>query len=487
MIKILFVSSAEFGYAKIAEIFAAKHGLDDVIFESAYIGSKSVNHAVAEILSRNQFDLNNFSKLSVLANKSFDILITLNHKASTEQSLFLPGYPTRLCWRVPKPATSKTGLVDGNDLISIVSKIENYIKSFIDNYYLEAFTEATQRTHFILDSLPVGIIAHDLNRYITYFNKAAEEITGFAKKEVIGKDCNIVFPDKFCGSNCLFCNDHKNFKQTSYSVNIIAKNGEMKNLEMSLSPVKDNFKETIGVLASFKDCTNEINLANKLKGIESFSGIIGKDPKMLEVFDLIKSVADSNVPVLIYGPSGTGKELVASAIHNEGSRSDKNFVTINCGALPVTLLESELFGHVKGAFTGAVRDKKGRFELADGGTILLDEIGDISQEMQVKLLRVLQEGTFERLGSEKTTKVNVRIISATNKNLETEIKAGRFREDLYYRLSVVPVTLPPLRDRKCDIPLLIAYILKKVHIQTGDDTKNITVSKEALRKCNNIN
>ena len=480
MIKILFASSAEYCYAQIAEMFASSFKLVNANFMSAYIGDKDINHSVSKILMENKLIPGPVRKLSEIADISFDIFVILTNKYSTNENLFLPGYPAKLRWKIPEPTISKDGTVKEDYYIDIINKIENYVKTFITNYYLEAFAEATGKTHFILDSLPIGIIAHDMNRYITYFNKMAEEITGFTKEETIGKDCNIVFPNKFCGSRCLFCSDHENFESTTYPVNIITKQGERKNLEMSLSPVKDNFKVTVGVLASFKDCTNEMNLENKLRGIESFSGIIGKDPKMLEVFDLIKIVADSNAPVLIYGASGTGKELVASAIHNEGNRSIKNFVTINCGALPETLLESELFGHVKGAFTGAIRDKKGRFELADNGTILLDEIGDISPAMQVKLLRVLQEGTFERLGSEKTTKVNVRVISATNKNLETEIKAGRFREDLYYRLSVVPVKLPALKERKCDIPLLIAYILKKMHLQTGENTKDISVSEESL-------
>jgi transcriptional regulator with GAF, ATPase, and Fis domain len=180
---------------------------------------------------------------------------------------------------------------------------------------------------------------------------------------------------------------------------------------------------------------------------------------MNELFRTIEDVADVNVPVLIQGESGTGKELVASAIHSEGQRSKKPFVPVNCAALPEGILESELFGHEKGAFTGAIKDKKGRFELADGGTLFLDEVGELSRTVQAKLLRVLQEGRFERVGAERSKRVDVRIISATNRDLKAEVEKGNFRQDLYYRLAVVPVLLPPLKKRKDDIPLLVNHFL----------------------------
>jgi transcriptional regulator with GAF, ATPase, and Fis domain len=219
-------------------------------------------------------------------------------------------------------------------------------------------------------------------------------------------------------------------------------------------------------------------LRRRLKTEQSFSGIVGRDAKMLELFDSIRELAEVNMPVLIQGESGTGKELVAAAVHNEGLRCDKPFVPVNCAALPEGVLESELFGHVKGAFTGAVSDRKGRFELADGGTIFLDEIGDLPPTMQVKLLRVLQEGTFQRVGGEETIKVDVRVISATNKDLWAEVTAGKFREDLYYRLCVVPLHLPALRHRRNDIPLLADWLLKKT--LTEVDRTDVVLSPEAV-------
>ena len=220
------------------------------------------------------------------------------------------------------------------------------------------------------------------------------------------------------------------------------------------------------------------NLRRQLKTDVGFAGIVTLDPTMLEIFETIKELAEIDAPVMIQGESGAGKELVAMAIHNEGHRAHQPFIAINCGALPVGLLESELFGHVKGAFTGAFRDKKGRFELANNGTIFLDEIGDLSPTLQVKLLRVLQEGTFERVGDEKTKRVNVRVISATNKDIMREIDAERFRRDLFYRMCVVPITIPPLRERRNDIPLLTDHILKRA--VNKKNRKDMKISPEAL-------
>jgi len=227
-----------------------------------------------------------------------------------------------------------------------------------------------------------------------------------------------------------------------------------------------------------EDVTELSGLRDLLKTEKSFAGIVGTSPNIVGIFDTIREVADVSVPVLIMGESGTGKELVARAIHNESSRAGRPFVPVNCGALPDGLLESELFGHVKGAFTGAVRDRKGRFELADTGTIFLDEIGDLSPSMQVKLLRVLQESSFERVGGEKTVTVEVRVVCATNKDLVREVEAGRFRDDLYYRLAVVPITVPPLRERLVDVPLIAEHILAREAAGAGG--RRVRLSDEVV-------
>jgi len=258
------------------------------------------------------------------------------------------------------------------------------------------------------------------------------------------------------------------------------KDGTKLDLQLSAFIVKEENRssESLCMVFSFVDITELAHLRRRLKTEQSFAGIVGRNAKMLELFDTIREVAEVDVPVLIQGESGTGKELVAAAIHNESLSADKPFVPVSCGALPEGVLESELFGHVKGAFTGAVRDRKGRFELANGGTIFLDEIGELPGAMQVKLLRVLQEGTFQCVGGEETIKVDVRVISATNKNLAEEVAAGRFREDLFYRLCVVPIYLPSLRERRNDIPLLAEHLLRKALTEVGRE--DVGLSSEAV-------
>ena len=242
------------------------------------------------------------------------------------------------------------------------------------------------------------------------------------------------------------------------------RNGHLHEISLLVSAAAFEYEEQTLAVVILEDVT-ELNGLRRLMDVESsFAGLIGGHPSMQQLYETIRDIADSDVPVMILGESGTGKELVARAIHSEGVRRNGSFVPVNCGAIPDGLLESELFGHVKGAFTGAVRDRKGRFELADGGTIFLDEVGDLSPHMQVKLLRVLQEGTFERVGGESTLSVDVRIVCATNKDLEHEADTGRFRNDLYYRLCVVPITMPPLRDRASDLPLLAEHLLERYAI-----------------------
>ena len=327
----------------------------------------------------------------------------------------------------------------------------------------------------VLDSLKEGIIAHDLSRRIFFFNQEAERISGYDRQEVIGKDCHEAFGHPFCGGRCRFSDEAPGVTEDSeHTLSITTKSGELRRVEMSITRMKGDSGELVGILTSFRDVTDLFSLKLQAGKLTSFSNIIGQDHNMYKIFKHIRDVSGYDYPVHISGETGTGKELVATAIHNESTRNGAPFVPINCGALPEGLIESELFGHVKGAFSGAIRDKKGRFELADGGSVFLDEVAELSNNMQSKLLRFLQENQFERVGGEKTLSVDIRVISATNINLKEAVKSGQFREDLYYRLNVIPLQIPPLRERKIDIPLLIERFLLDAAERYGRDPLKVS-------------
>ncbi len=333
--------------------------------------------------------------------------------------------------------------------------------------------EARRIKNRVIESSVNPIAMADMHGLLTYANNSFLQTWGYDKiKDVLGKSLEDFWHMRIETQDALRTGSNWIGKVSGRG-----KDASELDLQLSATLVRDENSEPLCMAFSFVNITEISQLRRRLKEEQSFAGIIGRDPKMLELYDIIREIAEVAVPVLIQGDSGTGKELVAAAIHSEGPRAAEAFVPVNCGALPEGILESELFGHVKGAFTGAVRDRKGRFELADGGTIFLDEVGDLPKAMQVKLLRVLQEGTFERVGGEETIKVDVRVISATNKNLRKEVNAGKFREDLFYRLSVVPVLLPPLRERQNDIPLLVDHLLAKAIAETG--RANVSISPDA--------
>lgn len=330
----------------------------------------------------------------------------------------------------------------------------------------------------ILDSLSEGIIAHDKERRILFFNRTAEKITGYKRSEALGRDCHEVFGGPFCGGKCSFKELPPDpWEDTMYPLNILTKQGEPRRVEMTITGMNDNEGGLAGVIASFRDVTDLIGRKAHAGQRNGFAGFVGRDPKMLQIYKQIRELGSNDYPVHITGETGTGKELVAKAIHDEGRQEGGAFVPVNCAALPEGILESELFGHVKGAFTGAVRDKKGRFELAHGGTIFMDEVADLPRSVQAKLLRVLQEGTFDRVGGEKTISVDVRLISATNRSLRHEVETGGFREDLFYRINVFPIHMPPLRQRKGDIPLVAEHLLDKARMEVQ---KAANFSDEAL-------
>ncbi|MCC7202189.1 MAG: sigma 54-interacting transcriptional regulator [Nitrospirae bacterium] len=321
----------------------------------------------------------------------------------------------------------------------------------------------------ILNSIADGIVVIGLDHRILFINRAAEEMFGRPDIDAIINDrmCNDAISHHGCEVGCLLNMTMESGEPVYNYETFCEKKGRKMFLSINTAVLRGNNDVIIGGIETIRDITLIKELNKELKNKYSFENIIGKDRRMHEVYELISEVAPTKATVLIEGETGTGKELIATAIHLNSPRNNKPFIKATCAALSEGLLESELFGHVKGAFTGAIADKTGRFELADHGTIFLDEIGDVSLHTQIKLLRVLQEGEFERVGDSKTIRVDVRVIAATNKDLKAAVEKGEFREDLYYRLKVVPIHVPPLRDRKEDIPLLLKHFIEKYNKELG--------------------
>jgi PAS domain S-box-containing protein len=311
-------------------------------------------------------------------------------------------------------------------------------------------------------------------------NKAAEEITGFSSKEAIGHYCFDIFRADICQSRCALKETLKTKKEIiNLPATILKKGGQKVPISISTAVLKNERGQIIGGVETFRDLSAIEELKKELAQKYTLGDIISKNHMIHDIFNILPNIAESDSTVLIQGASGTGKELFAKAIHNLSRRKEKPFIKVNCGALPDTLLESELFGYEKGAFTDAKKDKPGRFALANGGTIFLDEVGDMSPSLQVKLLRVLQEKEYEPLGSTSPKKTDVRIIAATNKALSKLVSEGKFRDDLYYRLNVVKIDLPSLSQRREDIPLLIDAFIRKFNAKMG---KRISgVSDKVLR------
>ena len=332
----------------------------------------------------------------------------------------------------------------------------------------------------ILDSIADGVFTVDRDWRITSFNRAAERITGFKREEAIGQYCYEIFRSDHCLERCPLRETMETGKEiVNKEVRVLDRFNRTVPVSVSTAVLRNERGEIIGGVETFRDLSLLKELEEEIREKYTFQDMVSRNPRMMELFRILPDIAQSDVTVLIVGESGTGKELFAHAIHKLSRRKDGPLIKVNCSALPETLLESELFGYVKGAFTDAKKDKPGRFKLAEGGTIFLDEIGDVSVAVQVKLLRVIEQKEFEPLGATYTEKVDVRIIAATNRDLEEMVKDGRFREDLYYRLNVMKVELPPLRERRDDIPLLVEHFIQKYNKKMGKEIEG--VSEEAMR------
>jgi PAS domain S-box-containing protein len=314
----------------------------------------------------------------------------------------------------------------------------------------------------VLDSIADGVFTVDDKMRITYFNKAAERITGVPREDAIGQFCFEILRANICEKTCaLKCSFSTGKEIINKQVNILRADGRQIPISISTSVLRDDSGKIVGGVESFRDLSQIEELRKEIYRTYTFEDIVSKNHLVLALFDILPNIAESESSVLIQGPSGSGKELFARAIHNLSRRRNGPFVAVNCGALPDTLLESELFGYVQGAFTDAHKDKAGRFESARGGTIFLDEVDSLAQATQVKLLRVLQEKEFQPLGATAEVKADVRVIAATKEDLGRLVADRAFRDDLYFRLNVVKLELPALASRRDDIPLLVHHFIEK--------------------------
>jgi len=333
--------------------------------------------------------------------------------------------------------------------------------------------------HLIFDSIEDGVFTVDLEWKITSFNRAAEKITGIPRKTAIGQPCLEVFKTNVCKTDCILQRTLKYNKPVfNTPVYIIGSDSKRIPVTVNATILRDHKNQMIGGVETFRNLSKVSNFQRSFRKYHSFEKMVSKNQKMFEIFSNLKLIADSNCTVLIEGPTGTGKELLAEAVHNNSRHKNGPFVPVNCGALPETLIESELFGYKAGAFTDAKTDKPGRFERAQDGTIFLDEIGDIPSALQIRLLRVLENKVYEPLGAVKPSKTNARVVVASNHNLENLVKEKKFREDLFFRVNIMKLTLPELAQRKEDIPLLVDHFLERFN---HDKKKNVLgLTQEAM-------
>ncbi|MFH1116083.1 MAG: sigma 54-interacting transcriptional regulator [Pseudomonadota bacterium] len=326
--------------------------------------------------------------------------------------------------------------------------------------------------------LEEGVVISDKDRRIRFLNRAAERITGHSAEQVVGRKCYDVFQSDLCHSDCKLLKAMESGEEI-VAPTVMLKNGrgELVYIRGVTTPLGEdgNFKAVAQIIS---DVTEIVSLRRHVVGSYAEPSFITGTPQLLQMLEMIPDLAASDVPVLILGETGTGKEVLAREIHYQSRRKGARFVRVNCGALPDTLLEAELFGTVAGAYTDAKKARKGRLELAEGGTVFLDEIGDMTRATQVKVLRVLQEKTYEPLGTSRTRRADVRFISATNQNLAEMVEKGEFRKDLYYRINTMVLPIPPLRNRREDVPRLVSHFLKKHGFLTGKDIR--TVDQEVM-------
>jgi len=500
-LRVLFLCGGNACLSQMAEGLLRSLGGDRVETASAGLRADGVHSRTIQVMDEIGLDLSHHESKAVddLERKTWDVVVTLcdparelciaasaptrtdpEQRAATHQAL--AGNPYLLHWNIADPAKAEGAHEQILQAFRAArDEIRQRLAVFIDHGYMTALSEERHARRQLLDGLTDGVLIHDDQQVFQVMNRAAEELTGLKRDQVLGRHCHDIFgPTGMCGGQCDFQDGPPGqFERKDREVTFPGADGEDRRVKMVVNHVATRGDRLDQVVATLHDITELDRLRTRSQHAHSLHGMVAISRAMKEVFETIRQVSASDYPTLVLGESGTGKELTANAIHNESRRKGGPFVPINCGALPENILESELFGHVRGAFTGAIRDKKGRFELAHKGTLFLDEVGELSPAFQVRLLRVLQEKSFEKVGGEKSINVDVRIVSATNRDLRQMVAEGEFREDLFYRLCVVPITLPPLRERREDIPLIIEQVLAQIREESGKDFR--TLSDDAMR------
>lgn len=403
------------------------------------------------ILFSENSDGMNFLKQALGENRAFtNLAFNIKTKNEIEKNVLASITPIV---RNEKVISSVLVFRDTKEMLNLAEELEARTTELIDQ---------KNKLDAIFNSNIEGTFTIDEDWNVTSFNAAAVKITGYKENEAIGKKCWDIFNSSICRNGCHMEQTMKKSKPTiGNELEIINKSGKRVPIRVNSAILRNNKNEKIGAVETFLDISEIKNLSEHLDERFKYENIVGKNKELKQIINVLESVSQTDSSVLITGESGTGKELAARAVHLNSARRSGPFAAVNCSAFAETLIESELFGHEKGAFTGSVKTKVGRFELANGGTLFLDEIGDLSLTVQTKLLRVIEIKEIERVGSNKPIKIDTRIIAATNKNIEKEIEAGRFREDLYYRINVMNIHLPPLRERKDDLPILVNHFIEK--------------------------
>jgi len=439
-------------------------------------------HGRIAFFNRKVEEITGYKAEEVLGKEWISLFVPREHRRDCQRLLDSLPEESPIPRRVQYPILSKEGeqipiAWDRTLIRDQHGKMEAVLSVGHDLTGTSILEEERFRNQTILDSIADGVFTVDQDFRITSFNNAAARITGFTKEEAIGQYCREIFRSRACIGHCPLRESMETGRDmVDLEVDILTKQNEEIPVSVSAAAWKGQGGNPIGGVEVFRDLSPIMELKRRIEEKDSFQHIISKNKRLREIFGILPDIAESDATVLITGESGTGKELFATAIHKLSPRTEKPFVKVNCGALPETLLESELFGYKRGAFTDAKRDKPGRFRMAEGGTVFLDEIGDISLGTQVKLLRVLETKEYEPLGGIQTEKANVRIISATNRDLWSRVQSGGVREDLYYRLNVIAIDIPPLRERPEDIPLLIEHFLSEFNRRRGRNIAGFTDS-----------